>query len=149
MKRSVSELDLSDIISTILTIQAFNNVASSAPCAMSFLSSALFVTLVKRAKFMLYSGEFITLCSTKYSAMLGNKNRKLWERRTRLPWRGKWGEAHCVTLAWTVCAERTPKIRLSSDVVGSEQVCLKADLHGAILSHATSLRHAYDTYRIV
>ena len=24
-----------------------------------------------------------------------------------------------------------------------------ADLHGTILSHATSLRHAYDTYRIV
>ena len=23
--------------------------------------------------------------------------------------------------------------------------CIKADLHGTILSHATSLRHAYDT----
>ena len=27
--------------------------------------------------------------------------------------------------------------------------CLKADLHGAILSHATSLRHAYDTKKVV
>ena len=26
---------------------------------------------------------------------------------------------------------------------------VKADLHGAILSHATSLRHAYDTKKVV